>query len=75
MLVDHRDPEPLAEQLARILREEIANGTYAASGMIPSESQLQQRHGVSRGTVRRAVDALEREGLVYTIPARGTFIR
>jgi DNA-binding GntR family transcriptional regulator len=75
VLVDQRDPTPLHEQLASILRAEISDGTYAATGMLPSESQLQQRHGVSRGTVRRAIDALEQEGLVTTIAARGTFIR
>jgi DNA-binding GntR family transcriptional regulator len=36
---------------------------------------LQQEHGVSRGTVRRAIEILTAEGLVFTIGARGTFIR
>ena len=42
--------------------------------MLPSESYLQQTHGVARGTVRRAIRTLVDEGLVYTITARGTFI-
>ena len=42
--------------------------------MLPSESHLQQTHGVSRGTVRRALEILAREGLVFTIRARGTFV-
>jgi GntR family transcriptional regulator len=72
--VDHRDPTPLHAQLAAILRGEIAAGKYAETGMLPSESQLQQVHGVSRGTVRRALATLADEGLVYTITARGTFL-
>ncbi len=75
MKVDQRDPTPLHEQLAAILRAEIKAGTYAESGMLPSESYLQQEHGVSRGTVRRAIETLAGEGLVFTIAARGTFVK
>jgi GntR family transcriptional regulator len=74
VIVDQRDPVPLHEQLAAILRAEISEGKYADTGMLPSESQLQQAHGVSRGTVRRAIKTLTAEGLVYTIGARGTFV-
>jgi GntR family transcriptional regulator len=72
--VDQRDPTPLHEQLAAILRAEIQAGKYAETGMLPSESYLQEDHGVSRGTVRRAIETLTTEKLVFTIPARGTFI-
>ncbi len=72
MTVDHRDPTPLHEQLAALLRAAIRSGEY--DDMLPSESQLQAEHGVSRGTVRRAIAALESEGLVRTIQARGTFV-
>jgi DNA-binding GntR family transcriptional regulator len=75
VIVDQRDPTPLHEQLAAILRAEISEGKYADTGMLPSESQLQQAHGVSRGTVRRAIETLTAERLVYTIAARGTFVR
>lgn len=73
MQVDQRDPVPLYEQLAAILRAKIASGEI--KDMLPSESYLQQEHGVSRGTVRHAIEILASEGLVFTIRARGTFIR
>ncbi len=72
MEVNRRDPTPLHEQLAAILREQIASGEI--TDMLPSESYLQQQHGVSRGTVRRAIEMLAAEGLVFTIRARGTFV-
>jgi GntR family transcriptional regulator len=75
MTVDQRDPTPLHEQLASILRAQIEAGDYAETGMLPSESYLQEHHGVSRGTVRRAIQTLTDDGLVYTIAARGTYIR
>ena len=73
MTVDQRDPTPLYQQLAAILRAQIKSGQLGDK--LPSESYLQQEHGVSRGTVRRAIEILTAEGLVYTIGARGTFIR
>ncbi len=72
MIVDHRDPTPLYEQLASILRARISSGEIADK--LPSESYLQQEHGVARGTVRKAIEILASEGLVYTIAARGTFV-
>jgi GntR family transcriptional regulator len=73
MTVDQRDPTPLYQQLAAILRDQISTGQI--TDKLPSESYLQQQHEVSRGTVRRAIEILAEEGLVYTIGARGTFIR
>jgi DNA-binding GntR family transcriptional regulator len=73
MTVDQRDPTPLYLQLAAILRAQISSGEI--TDKLPSESYLQQEHGISRGTVRRAIEILASEGLVYTIGARGTFVR
>lgn len=74
-VVDHRDPTPLYVQVATILREQIAAGELAPGDPVPSESQLQATHKVSRVTVRKAVDVLRNEGIVYTIPQRGTYVR
>jgi GntR family transcriptional regulator len=73
--VDHRDPTPLYVQLAALIRAEINSGTLSKDDLIPSESYLQQTHGVSRVTVRKAMEVLRNEGLVYTLPQRGTFVR
>ena len=75
MTVDHLDPTPLYEQLARVLRRMIQSGELQPRDPVPSESQLQQEHGVSRGTIRRALDILRDEGLVVTIAGRGTFVK
>jgi GntR family transcriptional regulator len=68
------DPTPLYVQLANILREMITSGDLQPRAALPSESYLQQEHGVSRGTVRTAVGILRDEGLVVTIGGRGTFV-
>jgi DNA-binding GntR family transcriptional regulator len=65
---------PLYRQLAAILRGKIESGELAEGDPLPSESYLQQEHGVSRVTVRKAVEVLRDEGLVITLPQRGTFV-
>ncbi|MEV6155417.1 GntR family transcriptional regulator [Nonomuraea sp. NPDC052129] len=74
MTVDQLDPTPLWEQLAAIVRERIKAGDYQPRQPLPSEAQLQQEHGVARGTVRRAMRALGEEGWTVTVQGRGTFV-
>lgn len=74
MTVDQLDPTPLWEQLAAILRARIQAGDYAPRQVLPSEAHLQQEHGVSRGTVRRAMAALGEQGWTVTVQGRGTFV-
>ena len=74
MTVDHGAPEPAYQQLAGILRGRIAKGEWR-SGPLPSVKQLQQEYGVGRDTVLRAIDILREEGLVFTVPRRGSYVR
>jgi GntR family transcriptional regulator len=71
--VDHRAPEPAYQQLAVILRARIAKGEWR-NGPLPSVKQLQQEQDVGRDTVLRAIDILRGEGLVFTVPRRGTYV-
>ena len=51
--------EPLkAHRLYLLLREQILNGEVEVDARLPSEPALAQEHGVSRATVRRALDRL-----------------
>jgi GntR family transcriptional regulator len=72
--IDRWDPEPVYLQLATILRGQIQRGELVPRQPLPSESYLTGRYGVSRGTARRAVEVLRNEGLVRTIPQRGTYV-
>nr|WP_275936291.1 GntR family transcriptional regulator [Sinosporangium album] len=42
---------------------------------LSSEAHLQQRFGVARDTVRRAIGHLAELGLVRTVPGKGTYVR
>ena len=73
MTVDHGAPEPAYQQLAAILRGKIARGEWQ-NGPLPSVKQLQQEHDVGRDTVLRAIEILRDEGLVFTVPRRGSYV-
>lgn len=74
MTVDQLDPTPLWQQLAAIIRERIKAGDYEPRQQLPSETQLEQEHGIARGTVRRAMRALAEEGWTVTVQGRGSFV-
>lgn len=74
MTVDRFDETPLYLQLAAILRRAIESGQLQPRDPVPSETYLMQEHGLSRDTVRHALEVLRQEGLVKTFVGRGTFV-
>lgn len=63
------------EQALRALVEEgVADGTLGPGAKLPTERALVERLGVSRGAIRRALDVMEREGLIVRHVGRGTFL-
>ena len=63
------------EAVARVLVDEIRSGRLSDAAHLPSERALVSRFGVSRVTVRRALRALEAEGLVVSAAGRGWLVR
>ncbi|MGH3119608.1 MAG: GntR family transcriptional regulator [Streptosporangiaceae bacterium] len=59
--------------LAASLRDAIRGGEYADGHQLPTEEQLSARHSVSRQTVRRAMQDLVSEGIIYRVAGRGTY--
>lgn len=59
--------------LAASLRDAIRNGEYAGGRRLPTEQQLSAHHSVSRQTVRRAMQDLVSEGIIYRVAGRGTY--
>jgi GntR family transcriptional regulator len=73
VIIDPQSPEHPYVQVAAILRRRIQEGEITS--MLPSLTQLTEETGLAMNTVRRAVKILTDEGLVYTVPGRGTFVR
>lgn len=65
---------PLYYQLENILREKIMSGVFASGARLPTESELIRQYGVGRITVRHALAALVKDGLIERRRRRGTFV-
>ena len=59
--------------LAAQIRDAIRNGEYADGRQLPTEEQLSASYSVSRQTVRRAMQDLVSEGIIYRVAGRGTY--
>ncbi len=64
----------LWRQIATALEIEIADGTSPPGAQLPTEAQLATRFAVNRHTVRRALEDLQRQGLVRVEQGRGSFV-
>jgi len=65
---------PLHTQLRDVLRARILDGEYPQGSQMPSESELGALFRVSRITVRQALGDLQKEGLIFKIHGKGTFV-
>lgn len=72
--LDKRSAEPLYRQLARALRESIAEGALHVGDKLPPSRDLAAQLGVSRMCVVNAYTELLNEGILAASPGRGTFV-
>ena len=66
---------PLADEVTAKLRQMIHSGEWPLDQRIPSEPELMQGLGVSRGTLREAVKALAHSGMLEVRRGDGTYVR
>lgn len=71
---DNQYTPPLHERLRRHLNSLIRGRGLNVGDRLPSEPELMKRFGASRGTVRKAYDALVHEGLVERRSGKGSFV-
>lgn len=64
----------LHSQISDNIRSRIASGDWPANYRLKSEPDLAVELGVSRGTLRRALTTLRKEGLLRQVQGRGTFV-
>jgi GntR family transcriptional regulator, arabinose operon transcriptional repressor len=65
----------LHRRLTSRLGADIAAGRLRPGARLPSEKQLGEQFGISRGTVRQGLAALREQGLIEAIAGRGSFVR
>jgi GntR family transcriptional regulator len=67
-------PTPLYARIKQTLRSRILDGTYAPHAQMPSEHALCAMFEVSRITIRQALGDLQKEGLLFKLHGKGTFV-
>ncbi len=73
--IDHDSTIPLHVQLLNELRHLILSGKAEPGSRLPSESEFQRELGISRSTIRQALNNAEAEGLIERVPGKGSFVR
>ncbi|GGY38730.1 GntR family transcriptional regulator [Parvularcula lutaonensis] len=73
-MLDEGRATPLYQQVYDLLREKIADGTLGVNDRLPAEAELTQQLGVSRITVKRAMNELATAGLVRRQRGIGTVV-
>jgi GntR family transcriptional regulator len=73
-VIDKANPMPYYQQLADLLRRQISEREWQGEVyQLPSENELAERHGITRATVRHALDVLEQNGWIYREKGKGSF--
>ncbi|MBS3736759.1 MAG: GntR family transcriptional regulator [Candidatus Bipolaricaulota bacterium] len=72
--VNKESPVPLYYQVKENLKEKIESGVLEPNERLPSERDLENKHGISRMTARRALTELESEGYVYREQGKGSYV-
>ena len=72
-MIDPDSAVPPYEQVAKMLRDEIAQGTLV--GRIPSVHTISEHHHVSHRVAARALEILKGEGMIVSVPGQGDFVR
>jgi len=65
---------PIYQQLVDAIRAAVKGGKLTAGQQLPTVQEVSNDLGIARGTIKRAYDELEREGLVEKVQGRGTFV-
>lgn len=60
------------EEIANALRERIAEGVYPVDSLLPTQTELATEFNASRMTIKKAVEILTIEGLIYSKQGNGT---
>ncbi len=66
---------PQYRQLYELLRKHILSGVYDEGSLLPSENELCAVHNMTRPTVRHALEALVREGLILKKQGKGSIVK
>ncbi len=74
ILIDNRSGSPIYDQIYTQIKSQIISGALKENEMLPSIRGLAKDLRISFITTKRAYEELEKEGFIYTLPAKGCYV-
>ena len=74
ILIDNKSGEPIYNQIYSQIKNQIIGGELKEDEMLPSIRGLAKDLRISFITTKRAYEELEKEGFIYTLPAKGCYV-
>lgn len=74
VLIDNKTGTPIYDQIYSQIKEQIIGGGLEENEMLPSIRSLAKDLRISFITTKRAYEELEKEGFIYTVPAKGCYV-
>lgn len=72
--IDNKSGAAIYEQIYKQIKDHIISGALKADEALPSIRNLAKDLRISVITTKRAYDELEKEGFIYTLPAKGCYV-
>ena len=72
--IDYKSGLPIFEQIYRGVVKLGAAGAFGEGGQLPSVRAVARELGVNPNTIQKAYAMLERDGVIYSVPGKGSFL-
>ena len=72
--LNYRDARPIYEQVKDGLRKLVVSGALQPGEKLPSVRTMASKLAINPNTIQRAYEALEREGYLYSVAGKGSFV-
>lgn len=74
IIIDTLSRVPIYEQICHSVVELAAQGLIAPGEKLPSVREVSKEYGVNPNTVSKAFSMLERDGIITSVPGKGSFL-
>lgn len=74
ILIDYKDTHPIYEQIVERFKTLMLKGGMLPDEQMPSVRNLAMELSINPNTIQKAYAELERQGFIYTVKGRGSFV-